>query len=50
MKCVRKKNKICKNYYKINWVVGYELLLFLMECGIFVDILVKMVFLLLRII
>lgn len=42
--------KTCKNYHMINWVAGHELLLLLMECGTIVDILVKMVLLLLRII
>lgn len=45
-----KEKKTCKNYHKINWVAGHELLLLLMECGTLVDILVKMVLLLLRII
>ena len=47
--CKEEKKK-CKNYHKINWVAGHELLLLLMECGTLMDILVKMVLLLLRII
>ena len=39
--CEEEKKKTCKNYHKINWVAGHELLLLLMECGTIVDIFSK---------
>ena len=50
VRCVKMKKKTEKNYHKMNWVAGHKLSLLLMECGTLVDILVKMVILLLRIV